>query len=156
MKKIVLVLITILSFSSFAEVDCLRVMGKNPELKWSKTCNLIVSDDSNKQVESIDACFGKYTNKGKSYIVINSDLIRKEGRFKEDTIIASFLLGDYAEENDEEITGLKSSFSPELFTSYKHTLSYDKVTEVLKIKVQQGLFRVFNLPQWYELTLQCE
>lgn len=127
-----------------ANADCLRFMGKVDKVLWTKQCNLIIRDHSEKPVDSIKACFGKFMKNGVAYIVFNGDRIITKGSYK-----------THVQENKDQISATIDSASPELMTRYKHTIRYDKISQQIDIKKEQALF-LFPLKQQQDLTLQCE
>jgi hypothetical protein len=153
MHKLFVTLTLGLSFAAQANVDCLRFMGKKAELKWSKTCNVILEDRSHDELQSIDACFGKYSYKNKDYIVLNADILKKSGFVKKDSLIVSGALGVYAEELNSSISIDKKTASPELLKRYRYVVNFDKVTDVLSVQKYQGLFR---LSKTQDLKLECK
>jgi len=151
--KTSLFLIALSLSSSAMAVDCLRFMGKVDQVLWTKTCNTIVADRSNQPVEKIDLCLGKFVDNGVTYLVVNSDVVKSQGYVKKDNIITKASYKQDVLETQELIKAQVSSASPELFTRYKHTLSFDKMAQELTVKKEKG---TFSLTQQFDLTLLCE
>lgn len=152
MKTSVIFLLLSLSFSAFGEVDCLRFMGKKARLVWKKRCEVILNDTGLQSVEKIDACFGKYTIGKKEFIVFNSDLNKRQGFVKKDSIITSAMIGTHAQENEDEISVYKKSASPELLKRYLHIIRYNRHEDLLAISKYEGRL---NLKKKYDLVLSC-
>jgi hypothetical protein len=152
MKLSVIFLLLIFSLSLQAEVDCLRFMGKKAKLLWKKQCQTILDDVGLQAVETIDGCFGKYKLGKREFIVFNSDLQKKQGFVKKDSIITNGALGIHAQESEDEIRLNKKSASPELLKRYLHVINYNKHRDVLSISKYEGRL---NLKKKYHLTLSC-
>ena len=155
MKKLIITILFTIPFisHSYGSVDCLRFMSKKAKIVWTKNCQIILEDFGSQEVESIDACFGKYKIKNKEFIVFNSNLTKRNGFVKKDSIISSALLGAHAKENEQSIAVHKKSASPELFKKYLHIIRYNKNEDILAISKYEG--RV-NLKKKYDLVLSCE
>lgn len=153
MKIIGILLAIALSNSAIAGTDCLRFMGKVDKLLWSKRCNVVLSDQSLEPVESIDACFGKFVQRGVTYLVFNSEVQKVRGYVKRDSIITKASYRTHATENRDQIKAEISSASPELFTRYRHSIEFDKHSQILEIRKEKGFFQ---MEQQFDLTLQCD
>ncbi|MCO4792841.1 MAG: hypothetical protein KC493_03955 [Bacteriovoracaceae bacterium] len=153
MKMLLTVIFLLSSTIALGAADCLRYMGNGYQKVWTKKCNVIVADQSKKQVEYIDSCLGKFKKKGKEFIIFNSDLLIRSGRLSKDVIITSGLIGTYAKETSQSITLDKKSASPELLKRYRHRFTFDKTKNQIHIRNEEGTFK---LKKKYDLLLECQ
>jgi hypothetical protein len=144
---------SVFSLSSQADVDCLRFMSKNSKIIWQKTCQVILEDRSHNEIESVDICLAKFSLENQKFIVINGDLIKKDGYIKKDVIISKARIGTVAQETNQTISYDLMTASPELFRRYRHIVTYSKDTENLSIQKFEGIFK---LKEKYHLNLSCE
>ena len=128
-------------------------MNKKSKMIWKKSCQTIITDSSYNEIDSIDLCVGKFTLKGKEFIVINGDLIKKNGYVKNDVIISSAKIGFEAKETIKKISYDKLTASPELFKKYRHIVSYSKDLDILTIQKFKG---ILQLKEQYNLELACD
>ena len=142
------------SLSSFAVDDCLRYMtnAKKAQIVMKKDCSLVIQDSGKEKIASMEGCFTKIKNQfgNKTSWGFVADIQKQSGYVSKDVIIINTV---NAKETSKKVSINLKTASPELFKRYQTNLEFNKETQELSLKRDEGFFSLNNK---YQFKLQCK
>lgn len=154
MKQLSLLVLAGLTSANVYALDCLPFYtgSKTAEIVWQKKCDLILEDEGPVRIQKAQACVTELADAFRGApktIALSVELRRETGRTYNEVIIN---YSHNAVIDEEKVIVDQETASPELLRRYRTQLHYNKTTDELTIKRDEG---TFSLSPKFNFKMSC-